>query len=272
MIIDFHTHMFPDKIAASTIETLEKTCRLPAQTDGTYDGLSRSTKEAGIDLSIALPVVTKPRQFASINRFALGHQGTLGDCGTAGEENILSFGSLHPDCEDYRAELKEIKDMGLKGIKLHPDYQGTYFNDIRYKRIIAYATELDLIITVHAGLDPLCPDDIHCTPRMAAEVIREVKPEKLILAHMGGNERWDEAEELLVGENVYFDTGVVLDSMPEEQFLRMVRNHGSGKILFGTDCPWANQKKYVDLIRSMPLADEELDNILSGNARRLLNM
>ena len=72
----------------------------------------------------------------------------------------------------------------MKGIKLHPDYQDTYFNDIRYKRIISYATDLGLIISVHAGQDPKCPDNIHCTPAMAEEVLNEVEPEKLVLAHM----------------------------------------------------------------------------------------
>ncbi len=272
MILDFHTHMFPDKIAKSTVESLEKTCHIKPSTDGTYAGLRASTEAAGIDLSIALPVVTKPRQFASINRYAAEHQASLETDRPAGADNILSFGSLHPDCEDYKAELNEIKNLGLKGIKLHPDYQDTYFNDIRYKRIISYATELGLIISVHAGVDPKCPDDVHCTPQMAAEVIREVRPEKLVLAHMGGNEMWDQVEELLVGENVYFDTGVVLDSMPREQFLRMVRNHGPEKILFGTDCPWADQKKYVDLMYEMPLTDEERTKIMSLNAVKLLGI
>ncbi len=272
MIIDFHTHMFPDKIAASTIAYLEDICKIKACTDGTYEGLRASTEEAGIDVSIALPVVTKPSQFASINRFAAEHQASLEENKPAGSENILSFGGIHPDSEDYRAELNEIKNMGLKGIKLHPDYQEVYFNDIRYKRIISYATELGLIISVHAGVDPKCPDDVHCTPKMAREVIDEVQPEKLVLAHMGGNEMWDQVEELLVGENVYFDTGVVLDSMPQEQFLRMVRDHGTEKILFGTDCPWAEQKKYVDLIKTMPLTEKERTDILSGTARKLLNI
>ena len=136
----------------------------------------------------------------------------------------------------------------MKGIKLHPDYQDTYFNDIRYKRIISYATELGLIISVHAGQDPKCPDDIHCTPAMAEEVLNEVEPEKLVLAHMGGNEnsgvRWKSG---WLGRNVYFDTGVMLDRMPQEQFLRMVREHGADRIVFGTDSPWADQKKFVEI-------------------------
>ena len=36
MVIDFHTHMFPDKIADKTITFLAEVCQIPPQTDGTY--------------------------------------------------------------------------------------------------------------------------------------------------------------------------------------------------------------------------------------------
>lgn len=260
MIIDFHTHIFPDKIAKGTLEFLEDKCKTKPYTDGTYKGLLASAKEAGVDVSVALPVVTKPSQYSSIAKFALQYQ----------EGSILSFAGVHPQDSYAKEELEELKQLGFKGIKLHPDYQETYFNDIRYKRIVARASELGLIIVVHAGRDPKCPEDVHCTPRMAAELIREVQPEKLVLAHVGGNEQWDEVEEYLVGKNVYFDTGVVLDKMPREQFLRIVRTHGADRILFATDSPWAGQKEYVKIMQEMPLSEEERAKILGINAQKLL--
>lgn len=262
MIIDFHTHMFPDKIAKGTIDLLAGICKIKPYTDGTFAGLKKETLESEVDLSVALPIVTKPSQFESVNAFASRYQ----------EKPVLSFGSIHPDCGDYKGKLRRIKDMGLKGIKLHPDYQEVYFNDIRYKRIISCAAELDLIVSVHAGADPKYPEDIHCTPRMSAEVIAETGITKLVLAHMGGNEQWDEVEEYLVGRDVYFDTGVVLDRMPEKQFLRIVRNHGADKILFATDSPWGGQKKFLKIMREMPLSDEEREKILGINAGKLLRL
>lgn len=261
MIIDFHTHMFPDKIAKGTIDFLAGVCKIEPHTDGTYTGLKKETLGSGIDLSVALPIVTKPSQFQSVNTFAVKYQ----------EKPILSFGSIHPDSSDYRGELRRIKDMGLKGIKLHPDYQEVYFNDIRYKRIVAYASELDLIISVHAGADPKSPEDIHCTPRMSAEVIWDTHPTKLVLAHMGGNNQWDDVEKYLVGKEVYFDTGVVLNRMPQEQFLRIVRAHGADKILFATDSPWSGQKEFLRIIKEMPLTEEERIKILGENAKKLLD-
>ena len=114
MIIDFHTHMFPDKIAARTIDFLSKTGGdMNPFTDGTWKGLKESAKQAGIDHSIVLPIATRPGQFHTINEFATHFQ----------EGTLISFGSLHPESENYKEELRQIQDMGMKGIKLHPVLQ-----------------------------------------------------------------------------------------------------------------------------------------------------
>lgn len=262
MIIDFHTHMFPDKIAGRTLDYLSGIFGASPSADGTHDGLCKSMEQAKVDISIALPAVTKVSQVESINRFASAYA----------EGAVISFGGIHPGCENYKEILRAIRDLGLKGIKLHPDYQDAYFDDIRYERIIDAASELGLITVVHAGVDPKCPEDVHCTPKMARKVLDDVRPEKLVLAHMGGNEMWDDVERYLVGQNVYFDTGVVLDTMPQEQFLRIVRTHGADRILFGTDSPWAEQKNFVELLYAMPLTEEEKQMVFADNAKKLLGL
>lgn len=261
-MIDFHTHIFPEKIAKTTLDFLESRCKTKPHTNGIAEGLSQSTREAGLDISVVLPVVTKPSQFASVNRFASQLQ----------MENLLSFGGIHPDSADYKAELKAIKDSGLKGIKLHPDYQGVFIDDIRYERIISYASELDLIVSVHAGFDPGYPDCVHCTPMKASKMISEVQPGKLVLAHMGGYMRWDDVEEYLVGKDVYFDTAVVFGSISDEQFIRICRAHGTDKILFATDSPWSGQKESVEYFKQMNLTDAEKEQIFDKNARILLTL
>lgn len=262
MIIDFHTHIFPDKIAGRTLDYLSDIFGASPFADGTYTGLCNSMGKGAVDISIALPAVTKVSQVASINRFASAYT----------EGPVISFGGIHPECENYKEILKEIKNLELKGIKLHPDYQDMYFDNIRYERIIDAASELGLITVVHAGVDPKCPEDVHCTPEMARKVLDDVKPEKLVLAHMGGNEMWDDVERYLVGQNVYFDTGVILNTMPQEQFLRIVHMHGADRILFGTDSPWADQKNFVALLEHMPLTEEEKAAIFSENAKKLLGI
>ena len=279
-IIDFHTHAFPDKIAGKTIGFLSEKGGIPAHTDGTVGGLRQSLSEAGISLGVVLPVVTKPEQFESITRFAqqinetqsLQAAEAVRDGVAVTTANLLSFGGIHPDSPDYKRELKELSDLGFRGIKLHPDYQGVYFDDIRYLRIIEYASELGLIIVTHAGVDIGFPDCVRCTPDRALKVLREVKPEKLVLAHCGGWSLWEEVIDTLAGEPVYMDTAYSMGHISEEHFVTLCRAHGAEKMLFATDCPWGNPKRDVETFLSMPLGTKEQELILYKNAERLLGL
>lgn len=265
MIIDFHTHVFPDKIAPSTIAKLEGMAHVTAYGKGTLDSLLDSMQVSGVDLSVVLPVVTSPHQFQKINEAAFNMNQTYSD-------KLLSFGGIHPDCDDCKAKLKELKEMGFIGIKLHPDYQNTYFSDIKYKRLVADASELGFIISVHAGLDIGIGKPVHCPSKMSAEVIHDVRPEKLVLAHTGGFDEWDDVEEFIVGSNVYLDLSYTLGFIQPEQLMRIIHNHGIEKILFATDSPWGGQKESIQILNSLPLTDIEKQKIYCDNAKKLLQL
>ena len=279
-IILFHTHAFPDKIAGKTIELLSKKGGIPAHTDGTVTGLRRALSEAGISLGVVLPVVTRPEQFESITRFAeqineervLRKEAVYGDGCDKETAKLISFGGIHPDTQDYKKELKLLAESGFRGIKLHPDYQGVYFDDIRYMRIIEYASELGLIIITHAGVDIGFPDTVRCTPKRALKVLREVRPEKLVLAHCGGWSLWEEVIDTLAGEPVYMDTAYSMGHISEEHFVTLCRKHGADRMLFATDCPWGSPKKDVETFLNMSLTEEEQELILHKNAERLLDL
>ena len=72
MIIDFHTHIFPEKIASSAIAELEQKSGLVAATKGNVEDLLNSMDNAGVHLSVIVPVVTSPKQFETVNSFAQG--------------------------------------------------------------------------------------------------------------------------------------------------------------------------------------------------------
>ena len=265
MVIDFHTHIFPDKIAAKTIEHLEQVGGITAATDGTLTGLLASMERCDVDMSVILPVATKPSQFESIQAFAKSinekYQGKL-----------ISFGGIHPDCEDYKKELDTIKAMGFKGIKIHPDYQGVMIDDIRFMRIIEYASELGMIILTHAGIDIGLPNPVHCPPHKMLKVLDEIKPEKMVLAHFGGWSQWDEVYEYLAGENVWLDTAFIYDYITKDRFFKIMEKHGSEKILFATDSPWSDMAKGIEWIKGLNLPGEVEEAVLSGNAKRLLGI
>lgn len=263
MTIDFHTHIFPEKIVERTISFLEQQCGEKAHLSGTYESLLESMEKSGIGRSIVLPVVTKPSQFDSINRFAMEVTEKTGG-------KLLSFGGIHPACDHLKERLQALKRNGFQGIKLHPDYQETQFDDPGYLKILDYASELGLIISVHAGLDPGYPDFVHAKPSMIRDVIHEVHPQKLILAHMGGFMRWDEVEEYLIGEDVWLDTAACFTKIPDEQFLRIVSEHGADRILFATDSPWAGQSEFLRYFQELDLPSGVKENILCKNAEKLL--
>ena len=263
MIIDFHTHIFPDGIAPKTIPFLEERSGVKANTDGMLKGLLRAMEQNKVDLSVVHPVVTKPSQFESVNTFAKYVNDTC-------EGKLLSFGGIHPDCEDYKAKLDYIKALGLPGIKLHPDYQGVFIDDVRYMNIIEYADELGLMILTHAGVDIGLPEPVHCPPDRMRKVIDAIKPKKLIVAHMGGWSQWEQVCEYLVGTDIYLDTAFCMDYISQEMFCKILEKHGKDKILFATDSPWGEAGKTIKQLKEMPLSGEEIEDILANNAKKLL--
>ena len=279
-IIDFHTHTFPDAIAERTIHALEGRSRTKAFSDGTVSGLSQSIGEAGISLAVVLPVVTNPVKTEKINRAAaLVNEETQ-------RTHVFSFGGMHPDTPNYKEELKRIKELGLKGVKLHPAYQQVAFNDIRYQRIVGEAEALGLITLVHGGIDIGIAGE-WASPRQTRLLYEAVRPQKLVVAHMGGWQLWQEVEDYLLETEVYFDTAFSLgeiayqDDFPKEsrikqlsteRFCKLVKEMGAERVLFGTDSPWTEHKEQVEIIKRAPLSDEEKALILGSNAKKLLQL
>lgn len=269
MIIDFHTHVFPDKIAEKTILHLMEKGGIDSYGNGTLDSLIKAMKASKTDKALVLPICTKPSQFDSVNRFALELNKM---------DNIYSFGGIHPECENIKEKLKFIKSSGFRGIKLHPDYQEMYIEDERYYELIKTAVELDLYVTIHAGVDVAYPDDVHCPPKQSRKLLdrlygknKNVQP-RIILAHLGGIDMYDDVEKYLVGQPVYFDLAVILNMAKKEQIERIIKNHGADKILYASDFPWSELKKNVEIMDSLNISDEEKELIFHKNAEKILNI
>ncbi|MBQ9730119.1 MAG: amidohydrolase family protein [Clostridia bacterium] len=267
MTIDFHTHIFPDKIAEKTIDFLSHKANIPAYSNGTLSGLQSALKKAEVDIAIALPVLTKPESFDSILRFVCGvNEGYF-----AGEHNVYSFAGIHPDCEDIEGKMARVKELGIKGVKLHPEYQQTYIDDERCVRILNAAAANDLIVVTHSGVDAGYPGSVHCTPERVVNALSKVKGKvKLVLAHYGACEMYEEVYDLLAGKDVYFDTAYVLKSIDKETFLRILEKHGEEKILFASDSPWQDIAEMKTRLGEMGLSAEAKEKILSKNALALL--
>ena len=162
--------------------------------------------------------------------------------------------------------------MGLKGVKIHPDYQQTFIDDKKNLTIIEKAAELGLLVSVHAGLDLGFLDCTHCTPLRAKNMLKLTGAENVILAHMGGFSMWEEVLDLLVGEKVRFDTGVVARYMDKRLAADIIKAHGADKVLFATDTPWASYEDSYEFVTALDLTEQEKKKILGENAAKLLGM
>ncbi len=282
MIIDFHTHTFPENLAGRAISKLAASSRAKNYLNGTEKELQHSMREADVDYSVLLPVVTKPEQQKDINQIALKINRHSKETG------LLSFGGIHPENRDYREILRTLAANGVKGIKIHPVFQRVPIDHIENLRIIECACENDMIVITHAGYDIGFPGEDFSSVRRIERMLDTVRPQKFVLAHMGGWDCWGEVEDRIVGRDVYLDTAFSLlpiepapgtardlkenPPLSGEQFLRMVRGHGAERILFGTDSPWSSQQKMVAAIRDSGLDAREQEAVLGGNARGLLGI
>ena len=282
-IIDIHTHTFPQKIAQKAIDSLKSKSHTISFTNGTIEQLAQSMLNAGINYSVIQPVATNPKQVIHVNDSSIEINEKFNDTG------IMSFGCMHPDFENYDDELKRIKDSGIKGIKLHPVYQGVNIDDMRYINILRKSSELGLIVLIHAGYDIGFPGNDEALPYRINNALKESGNVKVILAHMGGWRSWKEAEIFADNENVFIDTAfslgefVPLDDgyyvndeecrmLNENEFLAMIKKFGAEKIIFGTDSPWASQIDTLNKINALSLTDSEKKKIFFGNAKTLMNL
>ena len=268
MLIDFHTHIFPDKIAEKTMAVLKKSMAeykgggYEPYADGTLSGLKRSMKENNVDISVVLPVVTSPRQTDSINEFAA----------SITSDDIIAFGGIYPGQKDWEEVLYKISESGLRGVKLHPEFQNSFVDSSDVIKIIKKAEDLGLYVTIHTGTSIGCPPPLHCSPKMLRNVLRFVSGENIIAAHMGGWDLWEDVEKYIAGTPVLMDISFVRGYLPKAMCLRIMEKHGIDKILYGSDSPWESQSDSLIYIDELGLSGDEKDLIKYKNALRVLNL
>jgi predicted TIM-barrel fold metal-dependent hydrolase len=224
MIIDIHTHTFPDQLAPKALAVLTNNCEVSPHTDGTNAGLCDSMRLAGIDKSAVMPIATKPEQARSINRGAamINRQ----------YDNLVSFGTLHPMQDDWKDEISRLAADKVPGVKFHPDYQHFFVDDVKMFPIYQALADAGLVVLFHAGVDIGLPPPVHCTPDRLARVLDAVPGMTIVAAHMGGYDCWNDVERYLVGRDLYFDTSYSLRDLGPERMTALIKAHSTDKILF----------------------------------------
>lgn len=264
MVIDFHIHAFPDAVAEKAIPVLSKCSGgvLPAY-DGKISSLKVSLQKSGADLGVVLNIATNPKQQKKVNDFAIS---------LVGDDTLIPFGSVHPDSPDALDELERLKAAGVKGIKLHPDYQHFFVDEKRMFPIYEKIAELGLITVFHAGVDIGYPEPVHCTPQRLLSVLDLFGDAPVVAAHFGGYLLWDSVLEELCGTKVYLDTAFSYGKIPPDYARKIISAHSADRILLGSDMPWSTAENEVRLIQSLDLPTEVAEKILCNNAKRLLHI
>jgi len=258
-IIDFHTHVFPEKVAEKAVQSISDYYGLPMRGGGTVDGLFASGEPFEIQRYVIHATATRPDQVRGINDF-LAETCALDD-------RLIGFGSLHPHMEDLEGELARFPALGFRGLKLHPDFQDFAIDDPAAMPIYALA-QGRLPILMHMG-------DEHrdgSTPQRLGVILDRFPDLVLIAAHLGGYLMWDESLRLLAGRKLYLDTSSSLEFLEPHKAVEIIRKHGTDRVLFGTDYPmWMHQDELERFFR-LELTGEEREQILWKNAARLLEL
>jgi hypothetical protein len=259
--IDFHAHCFPDDLAARAIAHILSTSPgVTCRTDGTFSGLRRSMAQACITQAIVLPVATKASQVASINRAAP----------LLRAPDIIPFGTLHPHMTNIPEEAAFLKDNGIQGIKLHPEFQDFYMDDPAVFPLYEALAAAGLIAVFHTGIDPGPFTGDHSLPHRLRAVHERFPGLTIVASHMGGHKVWNQVEDHLIGLPVYFETSTAPENFSKQEFVRMCRRHGMERILFGTDSPWFDQVADRKWVAESGLNDRELEMVFYENAETLL--
>ncbi len=263
MLIDFHTHAFPDRLVPKAIPKLEAIGNIKSSGDGSVSNLLSHMDAAGVDRSVVLNIATNAHQESSVNSFAIETKNT--------QPRLYTLGSLHPESANIQTEAKRLADAGIRGIKLHPDYINTFIDDPKLDPIYEVCVEYNLFVVSHSGWDFISPDCIHCTPERILNVLAKFPTLRFVAAHMGANRQWGEVERLLVGKNVWIDTSLAVPfGMDDEQFRRILTNHLPDHILFGSDYPWFLPEDTYRRIQGLGLPEDLLEKIFYKNALALL--
>lgn len=259
--IDFHTHAFPDDLAARAIPYLEEEGNVTAFLNGTVADLLRSMDRAGIEKSLICSIATRPSQFQSI----------LDWSGTIRTERLIPLPSVHPQAADLVQQLRIIHEEGFPGIKLHPYYQDFFIDDHRLEELYGALLEYDLLVVMHTGFDIAFPRTERCNPARILTVLEKFPELKLVTTHLGAWDQWEEVRELLIGKPVYMELSYALDFLDPQIARTMITGHPREYLLFGSDSPWSDQKTSLDLLRGLNLETELFHAITRDNAESLLN-
>ena len=260
--IDAHCHIYPEKIASRAVAGTDGFYGLNSVYEGTVSNLLEKGTSAGIDHFIVQSVATSPKQVKSINEFIAESVKNSGG-------KFTGLGTLHPESEDIKGDIEHLLELGLKGVKLHPDIQAFKIDDYRCLKIYEQCEDRNLPILMHTGDSRYD----YSNPNRMLPILQIYTSLTVVGAHLGGWSVWDDASEKLAHfDNFYVDCSSSFQFMERDKAKELIRHFGADKVLFGTDYPMWSYEKEIEYFLSLGLDEAELNSILNINAKKIFGV
>lgn len=259
MIIDTHTHIYPDRVAAIVIKKMAAQGLKPYG-NFEYQDLLATMDRCGISAAVVFNIAEKPSLVKTANDFLAS---------VSERKKLICLGTLNPYYEDFEDEIDRLKEMGLSGVKFSSTYQDFFADEERMFGIYQKLCDNDMIAYFHVGKDPVALEaEAKTSPRRLARVLEMFPKLKMVAAHFGGLEMLEEAEKYLIGRELYLDTAWTpsVEMLNPERIARIIKKHGPEKIFFGTDYPFSDAQRQIDWILRLPISAEDKERILWRNA------
>lgn len=279
MIIDFHTHVLPPRIKIDRSHFVNSDTAF-AQIYGdnkakiaTADDLIDNMDRHGVDFSVILNYNWSTRELCiETNDYILEAVARF-------PKRLTGFCTI-PSCDGkfLLTEMERCIRGGARGIgELRPDLQlPTFTNKEAMEPFVRLLLEHNLILLLHSS-EPVghsYPGKGMATPEMLYGFLMNFPDLPVVFAHWGGGLPFyalmPEVREML--KNVYFDTAASPFLYRPEIYLQVSQIIGADRILFGSDYPLMSPDRLLKEIDSIELQEESRNDILSGNANRLLGL
>ncbi len=258
-IIDSHCHIYPDKIAQKAVAAIGDFYGIEMELKGTVKDLTDNLKQNGISKAVIHSTATKPEQVPSINDFIINV--------VKSNENLIGYGTMHPDYDFIEEEYHKIISNNLKGIKIHPDFQMRNIDDEKMYKIYEIVED-KIPILFHIG----DKTKDFSNPLRLKKVLNDFPKLKVIAAHLGGYNKWEESMEILNNRNVWVDTCSSFNFISDEMIIKLINHYGTDRVLFATDYPMWNFRDEYERIMSLKLKNDVLEKIFSKNIKELIKI
>ena len=260
--IDAHCHIYPEKIASLAVNHTDGFYDVKSFNKGTIVDLMEVNDKAGIDKSIVQSVATTPKQVRSINKF-------IHDSVETYKDKFIGLGTIHPRSEDIKGDIENLIELGLKGIKIHPDIQDFKVDDYGYVKAYEICQDKGIPVLMHTGDSRFD----NSNPNRLLPILKDFDKLTVIGAHFGGWSIWEDAcNHYKDVKNFYVDTSSSFFYISLDTVKKIIDTYGIDKIMFATDYPMWNVNDEIEKLLQLNLSEEDYKKIFSLNAIKAYNL